>query len=884
MCEITTTSSDDNFLSRDAASMSVVNLEIIDWLKKQPAWQRNLFKRIVRGEAVDESYVDQVVRLLISGDSIDLEEPALTVDDLPQGGSKEESVIICNVRDLQGINALLGEQTLQFSRSGMTIVYGDNGSGKSGYARLLKKVSGARHQENILCNVFVKDGTTQVAKFGYRCGDTDLTAHWPSDIDYATLGRIHFYDEACGNDYLQKDTELSYRPSVLSLLDRLVNLVNNVGVAIDLHIKGEEEKRFSLPDVPEGTSAALFRAKFSDSVTLDEDIMLNELDQLLNEYPNLDEELQKYRQEEARLKASDPEKEKTRLAAIAKDAETLAKHLSSIESLLSPTAADRALELKQIARQLRVSAEEVSTDSFANEPLPGVGSTTWRAMWEAAERYAQEEAYPGHDFPAVEDDDACIFCQQPLSRVAQDRLHRFREYVQGTIQKEANDAECRYHEAIEKLRNFDVTPAAIMSSLDHFSDDGRLSKDFLISALDMAVQARHRIIECLENGGSDNWVKLTAVDLSSIYSFVSLNRSLAEGIDAVKFGDNLESVISARKGCEGIATIRNFRDRIIDEISRRSRLKKLKEIKKKTSTRSITLQSKNLATTYVTTVVSDHFFMEAQNLKLEHVILSEPKATKGAILQKPSLIGSGEAAMHVLSEGEQTAAGLAGFLTEVHFDDSKSAVIFDDPMSSLDHRRRSNAAKRIVEVAQDRQVIVFTHDLVFLAELIKFASYLGVSVSEQTIQRNGAGRPGLVTQKFPWKAKDAKARIEALENDLNSMGKVRGTLSSDDYERRTSDWAGRLSETWERLIRTEVIYRVVDRSTTEVRPMLVRILAKITEDDYRDFDAGYSAASKWARRHDKSEEVSYVVPEFDEMRVELDRIKEWHRRIKKYAA
>ena len=48
---------------------------------------------------------------------------------------------------------------------------------------------------------------------------------------------------------------------------------------------------------------------------------------------------------------------------------------------------------------------------------------------------------------------------------------------------------------------------------------------------------------------------------------------------------------------------------------------------------------------------------------------------RGAILQKPSLIGSGEATIHVLSEGEQTAAGLAGFLTEVHFDESKSAVI-----------------------------------------------------------------------------------------------------------------------------------------------------------------------------------------------------------------
>ena len=92
-----------------------------------------------------------------------------------------------------------------------------------------------------------------------------------------------------------------------------------------------------------------------------------------------------------------------------------------------------------------------------------------------------------------------------------------------------------------------------------------------------------------------------------------------------------------------------------------------------------------------------------------------------------------------------------------------------------------------------------------------------------------------------------------------------------------------MSETWERLIRSEVIYRVVDRSTTEVRPKLVRILAQITEDDYQTFDASYSVVSTWASRHDKSEEVSYVAPEPEDMECELNRLKNWYTKIKKYA-
>ena len=59
--------------------------------------------------------------------------------------------------------------------------------------------------------------------------------------------------------------------------------------------------------------------------------------------------------------------------------------------------------------------------------------------WAVTFHYCQDQlASVSLDYASaliVEDDDACIFCQQPLSRVAQDRLHRFREYVQGTIKR-----------------------------------------------------------------------------------------------------------------------------------------------------------------------------------------------------------------------------------------------------------------------------------------------------------------------------------------------------------------------------------------------------------------------------------------------------------------
>jgi hypothetical protein len=874
----TATISDNTTSQPSTLSTQAINQDILRWLETRPTWQRNLFQRIVRNITIDDRYIERLVDSLVANKDADLENPPLTINELPQGGDTKESIAICSVGNLQGINALLGGQTLQFSPIGMTIVYGDNGSGKSGYARLLKRIVAARHHEEILSNVFTNERCAQSAQINYRYGGADQAVTWSRTFNDTTFGRVHFYDEACGNDYLQNETELSYRPSVLSLLDRLVELIDQVSNEIGKRITVEEAKQFSLPNIPDGTSAANFLSELSDRTDP------HSLDQLLDAHQDLDKEIQEYRQEEARLRATDPTKEKTRLFAVAKDAEALAAHLESIENTLSPAAAGRILTLKQKAVELRASADKASSSSFADEPLPGVGSQTWRAMWEAAEGYAQAEAYPNRDFPATEDDDVCVLCQQPLAQDAQARLRRFRDYVRDTMQQQAKNAERAYSNAVDHLKKFDVTTPSVLSWLAHFVDNNDLTKDTLAAALDVAVTAKERILERLQDKTDESWVELAAVDISLVHSLATAKRNEANGIDVDSFKKSLDSVKKKLQECEGLQKLKVVKEEIVNEIGRRKRVARLTSKKREASTTQVTNQSKRLATNYVTNAVSDRFQYEAHDLRLEHVVLSEPKGSKGTIHQKPTLKeASGVSTMQVLSEGEQTAAGLAGFLTEVYFDESKSAVIFDDPMSSLDHQRRSNAAARIVELAQDRQVIVFTHDLIFLAELVKRARYLSVEVHQQTIQRNGSKQPGQITDKFPWKARDVKERINDLNNALTKIEKQRAELSGDEYERLTSEWAGRLSETWERLIRSEVIYRVVDRSTTEVRPKLVRILAEITDDDYRKFDKSYTVASTWVRRHDKSEEYNYVAPEPEDMERELTILTEWHTRIKGYA-
>ena len=67
----------------------------------------------------------------------------------------------------------------------------------------------------------------------------------------------------------------------------------------------------------------------------------------------------------------------------------------------------------------------------------------------------------------------------------------------------------------------------------------------------------------------------------------------------------------------------------------------------------------------------------------------------------------------VLSEGEKTCVAVAGFLAELETTNNGSCIVLVDPVSSLDHHYRLRVARKLVDVAKQRQVIVFTHDIVF---------------------------------------------------------------------------------------------------------------------------------------------------------------------------
>jgi hypothetical protein len=68
----------------------------------------------------------------------------------------------------------------------------------------------------------------------------------------------------------------------------------------------------------------------------------------------------------------------------------------------------------------------------------------------------------------------------------------------------------------------------------------------------------------------------------------------------------------------------------------------------------------------------------------------------------------------------------------------------------------------------------------------------------------------------------------------------------------------------------------------EVRPLMVKVIARFSDEDHREFDASYSRASQWAKRHDKSAAINYVAPAVDTLDEELRLVESWFNRVKRY--
>jgi ABC-type uncharacterized transport system ATPase subunit len=299
---------------------------------------------------------------------------------------------------------------------------------------------------------------------------------------------------------------------------------------------------------------------------------------------------------------------------------------------------------------------------------------------------------------------------------------------------------------------------------------------------------------------------------------------MADAQTALRDEDEQRRIMARRAELRGRIALGTALPDVRKYIDALRRVARLEDAKRELGTRKISNQLRELQQAVITDRLRKAVATEMESLDpVAGRVELASQASKGETvirlrLSEPSRAKVGD----VLREGEQRALALAFFLADVAVSEGRSTIVLDDPVSSLDHERRTYVARRLVEEAQRRQVVIFTHDLTFVYLLQEAAESTGCEVAGQTLQRANR-QVGVVSDDLPTKAMSPSKRGNNLRHRLKTV--LLGPLHHREdptYEREADAWTTDLRKAYDHLIEDYVLAGTVRRWHAQVRVRQLR--------------------------------------------------------------
>lgn len=211
--------------------MATILQEIQLWSDGLPAWQQHAIAKIYSQDELGPQDYDDVYALLKASNRIPDPEnrvaSKLRAGEVAAPPPLGQLIQIAAVKNLVNVNALAGNQRLSLGTTGLTVIYGENGSGKSGYSRVFKHACRARDcREPILPNANNEPGTAGPAEatFELHVDGVEQEVKWTfGAVAPAELSSISIFDSHCARAYLDNHGDFAYVPYGLDILKKMVD-------------------------------------------------------------------------------------------------------------------------------------------------------------------------------------------------------------------------------------------------------------------------------------------------------------------------------------------------------------------------------------------------------------------------------------------------------------------------------------------------------------------------------------------------------------------------------------------------------------------------------------------------------------------------------------
>jgi DNA repair exonuclease SbcCD ATPase subunit len=726
--------------------MKNVMAEITTWALDLPFWEQAALDKIIFNENFRENDYEQILQYLLEDEGLVEEKgvrPKLRFHQSFSGTLDEQKPVKINrIRQLQNVNALVSKQDLEFGTH-LTIIYGANGSGKSGYARVLGSAGFTRGDRDVLPDI-----TKPLQDMPILSAGIDITIdNQPKSIHYQIgracpeLASFYVFDSTSVHAHMCESNPLSFSPAGLSYLKRLASETDEVRNRLyRLIIEHQKPAEFIYLFQGETEISQLIKNLSPDT----------DLNHLLKLSHLTDDERRRKAEINIELGNIELDQLKIQIDELRQKIIDLSEFIDMLVSAQRLLNKEENIILKDVKRhkQLEELSKQISIESFQGAGFSHTGSDVWREFIQAARALAYSESTDGNIYPLS--DSNCLLCHQPLSPTARELIKKLWKFLDGEYQSrlsESNNELSRWQQRLSDLRLFDLDEG--LSTPYKYLEEADPSLYHQTQQLVHAYRQRKDMLQYSIQEKKE--IDLSPLPRDCIPDIDQLLLKLSKQLRELESKD-LEEVKGVLENEKIVLEHREILAKIFPQV--RSYIEALIWARYAShiggSTRHITEKHNALFNKLVTEKYKRLFEKTLKDLGRPLRIKVKTHGKKGDTL-KQIILEADQSASNiakpekVLSEGEKRAVALADFLTEVALDTTSSGIILDDPVTSLDLEWRVTISKILVDEATKRQVIVFTHDLPFVYYLKDGAENKSIQVLTHWIKRGETdGRPGYV--------------------------------------------------------------------------------------------------------------------------------------------
>jgi hypothetical protein len=680
-----------------------------EWTKEYGSWAKLLVKKIINLEdsLSDEELVsvyDEFLNNIFQSDkkpTVDIERPSLTFD--------TTNLQLLSMSEIEGVNKLAPGQILDFSNN-ITVIYGANATGKSGYSRILKTLGLCYQKENkVLCNVYDTGEKNQKAKIKYMLNNKFGEFTWDGTCQSSELRYLSIFTNDCVNISIGRKRDLLVTPIGFHLFEILSNDLDRLAKIHKTKIENCKQEIPWIENLHQETEVYNFITDLNAQSSVDK---FNSLKSY-----SLDDEkdLAKLTKQRANLNKNLLE---TQISFLSKQVKELVRVKLQIRTIQHNFKSEDWTNIINYEKKIDELSkkEQIGLEKIAEERGIALYKTKeFNDFIKAAEKYIQK--LDKKDYPK-DKDETCVYCGQKLTdRDARELLTNYRILLNDTTQTEIREYMKLLKILREKIININSNIKLYYASFGENEKKESIQPKFLEQFCkiinefkELAGTKKVNIIQ--ENKFNIDYKKIkTKIDkkLKSIKFELKNKKEILTQIEQreVKIDSQINKLLDRK-------LLNKKQPEIENNLVLLKQAQVLRSMSHLFNTDSVSRKTTTARKDLISTSFEKIFTEELKSLSRSNTKLSlnfETSKAKSILKQE---IKSQYALNDILSEGEQKSIALAEFLTEVQLDnENKASIIFDDPVTSLDHKIIDEFARRLVQLSKERQVILFTHSIIF---------------------------------------------------------------------------------------------------------------------------------------------------------------------------